>query len=186
MDKHVDVLNQLGGHGLTADKIHPASWKHKANHITLSVDKEPNRKVKAVRMDYASQGSALVCWGKGKTGNNDHDPHDPIAVWITEQESVIWESETEPFVVFLMAEDANGTKRIWSEDTPFYRPFPANSIEGTYYDEATKTTKPMHRLSSGPARTEWVGRRPKFHFAVRFLGQNWDAEELDPHMTTMP
>jgi hypothetical protein len=164
----------------------PQGYKHGAVHLTLSVGTHPVRKVECVKMDYITpNGTPAACYGMGD-GKGNHPAHDPIPVWITQQESLIWESETEPFIVYLMKHGPDGKKVVWSENTPFYRPFPARSIEGTYYDPGTKETRKIHRVSSGPAREEWIGVRPEIHFAVSFLGPNWNVEKLDPHATTLP
>lgn len=136
-----------------------AASGNSAHHVGLKavVDTDGRKKVE---MEYHNGAVVQVFRGRGP-----HENHDPIIVRIDDQDTVIWESTDDKFVVSL--KDAN----------PFYRPFPAESIQGR---------DGIHRVSSGPARYDEIGKQRHIHFLVRFTGLHANSEELDPHMATFP
>jgi hypothetical protein len=132
---------------------------HKARHITLKPVVDRGKKF--VEMEYVDDdGHVHKHRGKGP-----HPKHDPIKVSILQQESVIWESADGPFVVH------------FKDEPPFWRSFPAKSTLGE---------DGVHRVSSGPCRTDEKGKKREVHFLVRFEGEHGDAEELDPHLQPFP
>jgi hypothetical protein len=134
---------------------------HRVKHIMLSAKTDTKTKKKSVEMFYTDGQTTHKYIGHPKT----HGPHQGISVDITDQESLLWESEDDSFVVFL------------KDPNPFFRTFPASSIPGT---------DGIHRVSSGPIRQDELGARRDVHFLIRFTGKHRDAIELDPHMTTFP
>lgn len=134
--------------------------QHTARHIFLSLHVDETGK-KSVNMVYKREGFP----DEEFHGRGPHHKHDPIQIWKTDQDTIVWESETGPFVIEL------------KDENPFYRPFPANSALGR--DD-------VHRVSSGPARDDEVGGGREIHFLARFTGIHASAEPLDPHLATFP
>ncbi|MGH7725021.1 MAG: hypothetical protein ACREOU_06285 [Candidatus Eiseniibacteriota bacterium] len=132
---------------------------HKARHIALKPVMDKGKKL--VEMEYVDdEGREHKYRGKGP-----HSAHDPVRVSILQQECVMWESDAGPFTVFM------------KDEPPFWRSFPAHSTLGE---------DGIHRVSSGPCRTDEKGKKREIHFLVRFTGAHADAEELDPHLVPFP